>query len=321
MDQGTSIQKSTYENSLKEQKNLFNLSKMKLKKSIIEHSGTVLCICILKDGRLASCSADEKIKIFNLQTYLCEITIDGHDYEVTSITVLENGYLLSCSFKIIEIWDIKEKSFQKIKTLIGHNDFVTKVIQLSNSRLGSFSKDNRIKIWKAEEPYECIETLKGNTGDVNALIELKNKSYIVSADGYFSDKSIRFWNNKTYICEKVIKQVYCCKNSSLIEMDSGHLIVGGYNKISIVNIITFQLETKCEFSNVGAVCSIIDLKDGSILCGCESQGKLLQVDLCFCKILYTKDDAHKESIRGLMFFGENQLISCSKDHSIKIWDC
>ena len=301
---------------------LFDPLKVKLKTVINEHTNSVTSLCVLSDGRLASCSSDKSIKVYNKETYECELTIKGHTEGVVYISLLANGYLASSSLKEIKIWEITKDTYQCIQTLAGHGGWVKKVIQLKDNRIASCSNDKTIKIWKYNSMYECIKTLKEHTNAVFSIIELKNKKSFVSGGG---DKTLRFWNNETYECEKVIEGVWCCNSKSLIEIESGRLVVGGSSGkvITIVNSNNYTVEKQIEESSLAFVYSLIELDDGTVLLGCkngENEGSLVNVDIKNGKVLKIKDDAHSRYIFGLLKINKNIIITCSQDHSIKIWN-
>ena len=61
------------------------------------HIGCIYWLCIMKDGRLVSCSGDRKIIIYNKITYQPDLIIDNeHDKEISFITQLSWGLLVSC---------------------------------------------------------------------------------------------------------------------------------------------------------------------------------------------------------------------------------
>lgn len=292
-----------------------DISKLKLTSSINNHCSSVLAICILKDRRLASCSLDYLIKIYDLNKFQCELTIFGHTDSIVSISPLDKGYLGSSSWdKTIKIWEINRHHYQCIKTLRGHEYCVTKVIQLSKNRIASCSYDKSIKIWSSNQPYECIKTITGKTGCLELLLEVSNKKFFVTGANNF----IHFWDNNTYECVKIIKNVGNCSNHSMIEIPNEKLVVGGWKILSIINILTLQLEAKINFDdNIGYIFSILDLKDGSILFGCEN-GEIYQAETKEYKLIDYRENTHEGKIYGLLLVN-NMIISCAEDEYIKIF--
>ena len=294
--------------------NAFDFSKVKIKKILKQEDDFSNALCVLKDGRLASCSNKRNIKVYSLVTYQCELKFKCHKDSVTYICQSEAGYLVSSSYdRQIKIWNINKDNYERIAKLKGHNSWVFKVIQLSNERLGSCSDDKTIRIWNSNSPYQCLKIIQGHTDGVISIIELKNKKYIVSCG---RDCTVIFWNSLTYENEKVIKDIYCCDKNSIVEIENNKLIIGGEDSISIINLSTLKLETKTSNNCLEYVCSIIELSDGNVLCG--GDGILIHFDVNTYNI--QKFNCHDDDITALIEINDNTLISSSNDETIKIWE-
>lgn len=291
--------------------------KIEIKETINIHSDRVTSLCILKDRRLCSSSLDNTIKVFNSKTYKCEMSLEGHTQGVYYVTLLDNGDLASSSIdKTIRIWSIGKNDYKCIATIFAHKNKISKVIQISKARLASCSYDKTIKIWSSNPPFKCIAILEGHTFNIESIIELKNKQYIVSVGGY--DRTVRFWSND-YTCAKVIKGILSYWNNSLIEIENNKLVVGELESwISIVNCNTMQIETKIQFNGrIRNLSSIIEFKKGTILCG-SGYGQLIQIEIKEYHLLGVKS-THNFCISGLLILENNDFISCSYDNSIKVW--
>ena len=114
-------------------------------KTISEHSSYIFCLLLLKDKRIASCSADKTIRIFDpSNNYHCDQVIKKPNNAVYSICQLDNGTIVSCLDNVIKIGDFTINN--------AHVNFVYKVITLPNNRIASCSWHNSIKIWKSNPP-------------------------------------------------------------------------------------------------------------------------------------------------------------------------
>ena len=81
---------------------------------------------------------------------------------------------------------------------------------------------------------------------------------------------------------------------SILEIDNNRLIVGGNNLITIVNTISYQIETKYYNRTFGYTNSILRLRDGSLLIGKGNEvyrEEVYQFDPSTLKILSTKNTA------------------------------
>lgn len=318
LEKETKSQVQNNENNQPAVKNIFLLS-VKLIKKKEDHTDFVSSLCITKDNRLASCSGDKTIKIFNLKTYECELTLEGHTCSVRYISLLSDGSLISSSWDTtIKIWSVSGKNFVCSHTIFGHESWVYKAIEISNNRIASCSKDQTIKLWNNFPPYDCVATLTGHKCWVVAIIELTNKKYIVS-NGY--DDTIRFWSSETTKCIKtlVIQDCRCYNNNSLIEIQRNRVMVGDFEKLSIINVDTFQLESVFEIRCSCGIYSLCSLGSYCVILG-SNQGNLVQINTNECKIEGIKEKAHNGIIYGLLNLDDKTIISCSTDCSIKFWE-
>ena len=299
----------------KDRKNLKKIN-LSLRGCFSGHGGCVTSLCLLKDGRVATGSWDKKIKILNLGSFKCDITISAHDWIVYYVSVLDSGYLVSSSGdETIKVWEIYKNRYQLIRTLRDHKKNVYKTIQISAQRMVSCSEDLTIKLWNSSSPFNCIKTLVGHNEWVNSVIELSNNNYIVSGS---VDWTIRFWNQSTYKCDKVIDDVYTSCSDSLKEIKGGLLIVGGNAGLALIELSSFQVQSRIKVkSSFGYIRSILELSDGKVLFG-TNNGKLVQLeerDWC-CEDL--EIECHSRYIDSLIMSGEI-LISGSEDHKVKFW--
>ena len=90
--------------------------KIEMKNPIYEltnHTGPVLCLCVLNDGRLVSGSCDKSIIIYNKETYQPDIIIKEHNSSVFCITQLSSGILATCSVdNTIKLFNIKGRNYE-----------------------------------------------------------------------------------------------------------------------------------------------------------------------------------------------------------------
>lgn len=284
-----------------------------------EHLDSIRNICVLKDGRICSCSGDDTIKIFSKLAHDLEITIKGHNSAINYVSILDEGNLLSSSDdKTLKIWKLSQKKYSLIQELVGHSGRVYKGIQLSKNRIGSCSADHKVKIWSSKFPYNCIHTLDEQPGHVRNIIELTNENYLVSS-GNHADKTIYFWDNLNYKFTKFLRPVYCSSANSLYETNNNKLLVGGDGLITVINILTLQIETVVKFNLkfIGSINSFVYLKNNFILCG-DRRGNFLLVKIVEFNSSVFKEKAHNMSVNSLQYVN-NKIISCSTDGYLKIW--
>ena len=288
-------------------------------KTINNHEKWVHSLLLLNDGRVASCSEDKTIKIFDSKNdYHCDITIEGHREGVISICQLENAKIASCSIdKTIKLWTITEFTYQCDYTFEeAHQEQINKIISIPNNRIVSCSWDTNIKVWNSNNPYNLIKTLNGHTNEVKSIIQLKDKDILISGSG---DHTLRKWNLLTYQCDKIIDKVDCCDSNSLLEIDNNRIIVGGENVITIVNISNDIIEHQIENNKLNDVWSLIQLRDGNILCGCD-YGLICLYDIKLNTLSFREKKIHYGSVYCLLNLNQYQFISSSCFGDIKVWE-
>lgn len=293
------------------------LEQIKIKKVFNAHNGPINNICILKDGRLASCSGDKTIKIFSLSSYQCDIVITGHGYDVLYISTLDNGNLISASRdRSIRIWGISEKNYKCLKILSDLSNYPWKVLQLSNNRIGCCLNDGNLVIFDSTD-YKKLKVLQKHSSYAFSLIELKSKKFLVT--GGFEGKVI-FWDNVTYEPNHIIEEVKCCDSNSLIEIGEDKIVVGG-NKVTVINSLRFEIEKIVDLDEGVLVHTMIELGDGSILCGGgqDNDGMFIHLASKEYNVLNLKNKIHEKSIKAIILMHDDRIITCSGDETIKIW--
>ena len=159
--------------------------------------------------------------------------------------------------------------------------------------------------------------LKGQSSAVMSAIQLKGRELLVSGS---YDQTIKFWNLSTYKKEHTIKGAPCVWRNALIEIDNNRIVSGGPGKVTIVNTITYQIEAVIATDkNIQRIFSMIKLRDGSLLCGCEN-GWFYQIDMKKYKFKFIKEKMHEHNILSLFTIDQMHFISSSYDKSIKKWN-
>ena len=215
---------------------------MSLIYNIKEDNGNIWCLLLLKNGNLCSGGSDSKIKIYSLINFQLEKILLGHNSYITSLYELnnENNKLLSSSGdKYIKLWDLI--SGNCLNSFKAHFSSIFKVIQIKNNKIVSCSEDNFIKIWEYKDNhFYHIKILEKHIGTVYSILEMKN--YIISGSW---DCNLIFWDiNNDYNFYKIVPNIFNCSNNSLRKYDENRCMIGGEGIFYIVNIISFQIETK-----------------------------------------------------------------------------
>ena len=100
--------------------------------------------------------------------------------------------------KTIKIWNVTPKLLQKfkfksksvlVKTLVDHKASVYTIIELSNGKLASGSRDSQVCLWNIEDG-ELLECLNDHTAGVLSLSKLSDGKLLSSS----ADKTINIWH-------------------------------------------------------------------------------------------------------------------------------
>ena len=297
-----------------------DLSNLKDEITLTGFKGYINSLYLLNDGRFAVCSSEFQISIFTISLFQVECIIEGHSDTVTYVSQLEDGRLLSSSYdKTVKLWKQNDNKFIFEHSFEGHDNFVVKVIPLTNNRIASCSKDKKIKIWNVNTK-ELEATLLGHVYWVNCILKLRNRDILISGSAT-KDEKLRVWNLKTYQMTRMISNVSCCYRNSMIEYKDNKVLVGGHNRIRLVDLIDYVIERTIETTELGFICSFCELRDGSVICGCGS-GALLHIDVNeeSPEGKVVKEKAQSSDIIGIVNVDEERFISASEAHSIVLWN-
>lgn len=231
------------------------------------------------------------------------------------ISQFEYNRIISCSGdRTITIWTITQTSYQcDYRIQRAHNEWIYKVIPLTNNEIASCSADLTIKIWNSNTS-SLITILKGHTHIVKSIIKLKNKKILVSVS---KDDTLRKWNLSSYKCVTIIQNVNCFSCNGLLEFDINKVIVGGKYKITMVNLDKDFIEQVYSSVNLEYFNSFMILRDGNILCGGEN-GMTCIYNIKTNTASFKKDRIHNSLINDLLRIDKYTFASCSNE--ITIWE-
>ena len=207
----------------------FKIEKVNNIKTINNNNGYyIYCLQILDDGRLASGDYNSNLIIYNKETFNSDILIQNNLGPLNNFTQLKNKNI-ACSFnnnytlKIIKILNYNNQ-YENIQIINNaHSSYITKILELKNENLITFSYDYSFKIWKLNDNnlYEKISEFK----DINYIsegLEIKNNEIIYCLN-YNNPQSLIFYNLKQN------KKIHTINNLNLSINFIG-------NRITIINI-------------------------------------------------------------------------------------
>jgi WD40 repeat protein len=132
--------------------------------STIEDDHHLTTAIELPDGNIAIGTIEDIIQIRSIKNDLnCIKTVHlNHCKEIENFCLLSNGKLASSSFGTdgccVLIFDL-ENEFNLVKVVNCHNWPITSLINLSDNRFATGSRDDTIKVWSVSENYVELKTI------------------------------------------------------------------------------------------------------------------------------------------------------------------
>ena len=98
------------------------------------------------------------------------------------------------------------------------------------------------------------------------------------------------------------------------------LLITGENKISNINVNSYNLIKTINVDNSGWICAVCMLNKDMILTG-DYNKRIIQwkTENDNLKLISTKENAHDDWIYTLSKLGNGLILSGSRDKSVKIW--
>ena len=275
---------------------------------------------ILPSGKIISISNDKSIKIIDLNFNIIQTIEKAHVDLITNSDVKDEDNFVTCSNdQSIKTWIKKENKYQINKIIKkAHLNSIRKIIYYNNENLISCSLDKSIKIWK-ENKDNYINILTLNHLDlIFSILSLKDKNILISSgiDG------TKFWCLKKYICLFQNKETVCKYQNALCRLNKDNIIVqGNEKKGNFLKIISIEKKDIINNIKIPFQCSVIHyiINKEIIIIGGKKDEIIVYRNYTF-ELIQIIFSAHIESILGIVELKNGNIISFSKDNSIKIWE-
>ena len=206
------------------------------------------------------------------------------------------------------------KILQTIKN--AHNNVITKIIELKNENLITFSWDYSFKIWKLNNnnKYEKIEEFK-DSNKLSDGLEIKDNEIILYALKT-NPRSLVFYN---LIKKEKIKtlnnlQLYITNLIRIIKINDNEVAVAGNGKVYLIDInnylILHEINSDCRND------CILKLSNNLFLIG-DEKGTITQYKIENKKIIKesSKIKSHENAIYSMILLNE-MIVSGGKNSNI-----
>lgn len=276
-------------------------------------------------------------------------TLSGHRDPITSVAFHPSFSIIATSSEdsSIKIYDWETGDFER--TLKSHTKSVNDIdfqVERTTPSLGqekkeplllaSCSSDLTIKLWDADNDYNCLRTLHGHDHVISAVRFLPTAgTHLASAS---RDRSIRIWDASTGFCTKTIDEAHgdwvrCLTPSfdgkllltggsdqlvKIHELSSGNLKIDFRGHEHVVECAVFAPPSS--YNHIAKLCGVTVTRITSFVAtgSRDKTIKLWNTENGSCiKTL----SGHGNWIRALVFHPDGRyLFSASDDKSIKVWD-
>jgi WD40 repeat protein len=274
--------------------------------TLIGHSSSVYGAIELNNGQILSWSDDGCICLWSHRGKLIDTLSNRLSVGMYSAYELSDKRLVTLSSDhIIRILDIENKKELK---LIGHTDWIVKVLELTDGRLLSFSEDKSLRIWGRDGKVLCV--LQGHTGDINGAKLLKDGNIL----SWSNDATLRLWDLE----------------GKLISIFEGHTCaVGGAHELTDGEILSWSSDKTLRLWSKGG-CQLAVFDDHTCFIGgaLELEGGLIlswSADNTLriwdkSKFSTNKIDRNVKPVHAIRELRDGQIITLFSDSPAIIWD-
>ena len=220
------------------------------------------------------------------------------------------------TLKIIKINDNEYENIQIIKN--AHNNWITKIIELKNENIITFSRDYSFKIWKLsinnkyEEIYEFKDSNKLSDG-----LEIKDNEIILYS---LYPESLVFYDLNKNEKIKIINNLKLNSGCSIriIKLNDNEVAIAGNRKVYLIDINNYLILDEIN-SDCCNFC-ILKLSNNLFLIG-DKNGTISQYKIENKKIIKesSKIKSHENEIFSMTILNDMIISGGIRSNDIKIW--
>ena len=284
------------------------------------HTEPIFCTAVLKDGRIATGSKDKEIIVFNNKTFKPDLTIKEHNGVVVNMIELSTGYLASCSEdKTIKIYDVGLKTYKVIQTLKDHTGWVSKIIELNNKQLVSCSKDKTLIFYNKDKDgikYKKDFSITTNGWNGPVIQTKDNEIFYYESN----EDTICFYDFIKKKTNKTMSNITVTAFNSLLMLTKELLLICRYNKITVMNVYTYNIVRSIDVPDSDWISSVIRFNKDQIVTADENKRIILwKIEGDNLRMITKNDKAHDGCIFSLTKLPNGTILTGGLDCSAKIW--
>ena len=299
-----------------------NISIFKHPKHVLQyHTEPIFCTAVLKDGRIATGSKDKTIIVFNNKTFKPDLTIKEHNGVVVNMIELSTGELASCSEdKTIKIYDVGLKIYKVVQTLKDHTGWVSKIIELRNKQLVSCSKDKNLIFYNKDlkDGNKFKKDFSITTNGWNGPVIQTKDNEICYYES--NEDTICFYDFVKKKINKTMSNITVTAFNSLLMLTKDLLLICRYNKITVMNVYTYNIVRTIDVPNSDWISSVIRFNKEQIVTADENKRIILwKIEGDNLRMITKNDNAHDGCIFSLTRLPNGTILTGGLDCYAKIW--
>ena len=260
------------------------------------HTEPIFCTAVLKDGRIATGSKDKEIIVFNNKTFKPDLTIKEHNGVVVNMIELSTGYLASCS-----------------------EDKTSKIIELNNKQLVSCSKDKTLIFYnKDKDGIKYKKDFSITTNGWNGPVIQTKDNEICYYES--NEDTICFYDFIKKKTNKTMSNITVTAFNSLLMLTKELLLICRYNKITVMNVYTYNIVRSIDVPDSDWISSVIRFNKDQIVTADENKRIILwKIEGDNLRMITKNDKAHDGCIFSLTKLPNGTILTGGLDCSAKIW--
>jgi WD40 repeat protein len=266
-----------------------------------------------------------KLKLIEEECNRNEEKIEKIDFEANKVKLNELSEKLRLSnLKVEELIQLQDSINLRIEKFITSCKKLEKKILMQKTisfepfdskEFGQIKIKKHLDLEMNTDSGRLITKFKGHTGWVKCIGQIENFSKIITGSG---DKTIKIWSTESGECLKTLTGHTDFVKCLIISNDKKYLISGSTDKTIKVWDIENDFECVHTFQQESFVLNLCLLPNNILACGLWN-GKINKWNLnSFIKIDSFK--AHQSYIWDLKHVSSSQIVSCSEDQTIKLWN-